>query len=325
MKKLLLGTVLSIIITTSAYCQDEASKVKVLFNIADSLNVGRLDTMIVKGVCREIVGFLSDNKYVFAPDKKSFRQLLDIEDKNEWYADVVPGKHNPVMGGIYNLFYELTSEGNCVFSISHTALNTDAVRFDSYSHSINYLSKENGQKLVAYELIEKCFSLSGLDKESLEAVLKTLKEDEAKYSEKLKSDRFAEESKYNSLAFLPPVNQFRSNTSKGTANGIALVAGYGISIGGFIMSTTSYSDNKRKYNNVSVDLTEAEKEREHYKKQMDACRAGQIASGILFIGTYIYGVANALANRDVYQKNTSLTIAPVAYDKGAGIGFVYRF
>lgn len=137
----------------------------------------------------------------------------------------------------------------------------------------------------------------------------------------------AERNKYTAMSFLPPLNQFRSHTPKGRANGIAILSGYGVSIGSFIWCTTSYQANKRKLNSISVDLSESAKAREHYRTQMDICRGGQIASGILFVGTYIYGVANSLANRGVYQKGSDkeLSVVPAAYENGAGIALVYRF
>ncbi len=130
---------------------------------------------------------------------------------------------------------------------------------------------------------------------------------------------------YTLLSFLPPVNQFQSHTSKGTANGIAISTGYAISIGGFIWSTASYNINKRRYDDVSVDLSEADKARAYYNSNMDMCRGGQIASAVLFAGSYIYGVVNALSNRSTYQSNHQITLAPMAYENGGGIALVYVF
>ena len=177
----------------------------------------------------------------------------------------------------------------------------------------NILEDRNIQRLVAYEVFERYFEL----KEGREEKIKLEKYE----SELWKSIN----NKYTALSFLPPVNQLRSHTSKGTKNGVAILAGYGISVSTFIISTNSYNANKRKFDNISVDLTESDKAREHYNGQMDICRGGQIASGILFVGTYIYGVANALANRNTYKKNSNVSFVPVTYDNGAGVALVYNF
>lgn len=177
-------------------------------------------------------------------------------------------------------------------------------------------------ELITYEVAS---SLGLTRADGLKNKLDSLREWERETKKKEQDIMEDKQRKYTALSFLPPVNQFRAHTSKGTANGIAILAGYGVSVGTFIWSTTSYSANKRRLDNVSPDLAEADKAREYYKGQMDICRGGQIASGILFIGTYIYGVANALANRDSYQKKTEVSLAPVAYDNGAGIALVYRF
>ncbi len=179
------------------------------------------------------------------------------------------------------------------------------------------LANRDMRRLVAYELYKRYYD-PNIDAENEYLSLKSIEAD-------LIAKHDGEQRKYTALSFLPPVNQFCAHTSKGTANGIAILAGYGVSVSTFIWSTTSYSANKRRLDNVSSDLAEADKAREYYNGQMDICRGGQIASGILFIGTYIYGVANALANRDAYQKKTEVSLAPVAYDNGAGIALVYRF
>lgn len=168
------------------------------------------------------------------------------------------------------------------------------------------------RELIAYEMFKSYkYQLTGDEWERL----KYLQQKENEYKRH-----------YTTLSFLPPVNQFSSHTSKGTTNGIAIISGYALSIGGFIWSTTSYNVNKRRFDNVSVDLAEAEKARNYYKGKMDLCRGGQIASAVLLTGSYIYGVVNALANRNTYQKKDMKTdFALVAYDNGAGIALVYNF
>jgi hypothetical protein len=175
------------------------------------------------------------------------------------------------------------------------------------------------REFIAYEMFKSYkYQLTGDEWEKLNFLQQ--KESEYKDVEKRSQGH------YTALSFLPPVNQFGSHTSKGTANGIAIISGYALSIGGFIWSTTSYNVNKRRFDNVSVDLAEAEKARNYYKGKMDLCRGGQIASAVLLAGSYIYGVVNALTNRDTYQKKEmKVKFAPVAYDNGAGLALVYNF
>lgn len=185
----------------------------------------------------------------------------------------------------------------------------------------HHLAYPEIRELIAYELFKSYnYPLSGDELVRLNILQR--KENELTDGDK------REQGHYTTLSFLPPVNQFSSHTSKGTTNGIAIMSGYALSIGGFIWSTTAYNANKRRYDNVTVDLAEADKAKAYYQGQMDICKGGQIASVILFAGTYIYGVVNALANRNVYHRvpgDTSMIIAPTAYDNGAGIALVYRF
>lgn len=301
---------------------------KIRFIIDESIDYSHFDAKIINGVFREMMEYLCKNGYVLDPNGREFSELLNVEEKDEFYADENPDKHTPVKGGIYTLGYEETSGGEYLFELAHTSKASNKTYNKSEEYPYDWLKKTKAQKLVAHDLIYKSFGLTDDGKRVLETLQREYKQylddiDQAK----AKQDSLAkkEERAYTARCFLPPVNQFRAHTSKGTANGIAILAGYGISVGTFIWSTTSYSANKRRLDNVSPDLAEADKAREYYKGQMDICRGGQIASGILFIGTYIYGVANALANRDSYQKKTEVSLAPVAYDNGAGIALVYRF
>lgn len=218
------------------------------------------------------------------------------------------------------IWLSIVEEGDS-YKVSHSRTDVDKPYDTSVGEEIikkkYLLADRDMRRLVAYELFRRYYDPK-IDVENEYISLKSIEAD-------LIARHDGDQRKYMVLSFLPPVNQFRAHTSKGTANGIAILTGYGVSVGTFILSTTSYSANKRRLDNVSPDLAEADKARDYYKGKMDLCRGGQIASGILFIGTYIYGVANAFANRDSYQKKTDLSLAPVAYDNGAGIALVYRF
>lgn len=183
-------------------------------------------------------------------------------------------------------------------------------------------NKKECTELVTYEVAN---ALGLLGTSELKDTLDSLIRWKTETIQKAQSATDSEKRKYTALSFLPPVNQFRSHTSKGTANGAIILTGYGVSVGAFIWSTTAYAANKRKLENISVDISEADKAKEYYKGQMDISRGGQIASGILFAASYIYGVANALANRDSYQKKISIAISPAVLDNGAGIALVYKF
>ena len=184
------------------------------------------------------------------------------------------------------------------------------------------ISKPEIRRLVAFEIFDRTFT-SELSEDG-KRVFNSLKQYEADLNKGIVDKQI----QYTLLSLLPPVNQFRSQTQKGKANGIAILAGYGASIGGFLISTAWYNDNKRKLGNVTVDLAEAEKAREYYRRNMRLCQAGQVASGILFVGSYVYGVANALSNRSIYlgaPKDSGMKIAPTAYRNGAGLELVYQF
>lgn len=328
MKRVFLA-LFAVVFTAPVFAQNTTDSIKVQFSISDSLDYSLLDSRIIKHVYRIIVDYINDKGYVQDPDDHEFNQILKLESKDEFFANLKPSTHNPVKGGIYNLKFEITSEQRCLFIMTHlTKQGGDKIENNTDSYSIDWLQNEQAQKLVAYELIEKCFGST----EAVRTTLNELRNVKKEYEESIESAKREQEDlinkenkKYTALSFLPPVNQLRSHTTKGTINGVAILAGYGISISSFIISTNSYNANKRKFDNISVDLTESNKAREHYKGQMDICRGGQIASGILFVGTYIYGVANALANRNTYKKNSNVSFVPVTYDNGAGVALVYNF
>ena len=213
----------------------------------------------------------------------------------------------------YKYQFWITEDNGLFYIWSHRIGKTKADFKEERSISKpEYLLRDfvEERELIAYEMFKTYYSLT---------------EDESKRLSDLQQKEKKRISHYTLMSFLPPVNQFQSHTSKGTANGIAIVSGYAISIGGFIWSTASYNINKRRYDAVSVDLSEADKARAYYKGNMDLCRGGQIASVVLFAGTYIYGVVNALSNRSNYQGNRQITLAPIAYDNGGGIALVYGF
>ena len=294
------------------------SQTKVEFDIAETLSFGELDLSVVRGVYSVIADYFFENDFVLAANEYTFRQLLDIEKKNQIFSRILPAEHTPIQGGIYSLIYEKNAEGKYRFVLSHVNMAGDEdKRSNSNSHPLLFLRKEDGQKLVAYEIITKFFGLT----EQTQKILETLRDSEDDFLKRV-------ELNYTALSFLPPINQFRSGTRQGKTNGWAILTGYTVSIIGFGVSTHYYNENKRNFEGVTVDLSEAEKARNYYKSKMELYCGGQIASGILFFGTYIYGVANALAKRDTYSgvsKNTSMKIAPVAYDNGAGIALVYSF
>ena len=194
------------------------------------------------------------------------------------------------------------------------------------NHAIPWkIMTRNPIKATELLTFEVAAELDMITSDAMKSTLKSLRKWESDIARAEQQTYETERRRYTLTSFVPPLNQFRSHTSKGTANGIAILGGYGVSVGTFIWSSVSYNENRRKLDNISIDLTEAEKAREHYRNQIDICRSGQIASGILFIGTYIYGVANSLANRDHYQSKNDVTIAPTAYENGAGIALVYKF
>ena len=146
---------LSIILTVPGW-----SQTKVQLDIAESFSYGNLKPSIIKGVYRELADYLLDNNYILAANDHTLKQLMDLEWKNQKFSKILPAEHNPVKGGIYNLYYELTSEGNYEFLLSHANMAADVSLYRSNPQSLSWLQLEDGQKLVAYELVKKCFGLS---------------------------------------------------------------------------------------------------------------------------------------------------------------------
>lgn len=303
------------------------------FSISDSLNYQQLkiNKNIVERVFHTITESLIQNGIILEPDSEQKKILIAQNGRNFRFSGII-SKYSPITGGVYTLYCNVTSEENYYFRISHTSSTSTLDKsWSSEPYSIDWLEKEDAQELIALEMLANWDGV-GLN-DSQERRQKELLGKKAQFEHEMEQQREEqrrlekkEREKYTALSFLPPVNQFRSKTSKGTANGIAIVSGYTVSIGGFIWSTVAFNGYKRSYDNVSVDLTEADKARKYYKDKMDFCRGGQIASGILFIGSYVYGVVNALTNRDTYQSCcTNVSFAPIAYDNGAGIALVYKF
>lgn len=331
MKKIIL-VISAIFLYNSVFSQvkDTAS---FQFSISDSLNYQQLkiNKNIVEHIFNTITESLINNGFILEPDSEQSKKLYAQNNRNEAFTGDIP-QYSPITGGVYTFYCNVTSEENYYFRIGH-ATNTRAFdkSWSSEPCSIDWLEKEDAQELIALEMLANWDGV-GLN-DSQERRQKELLGKKAQFEHEMEQQREEqkhlekkEREKYTALSFLPPVNQFRSKTSKGTANGIAIVSGYTVSIGGFIWSTVAFNGYKRSYDNVSVDLTEADKARKYYKDKMDLCRGGQIASGILFIGSYVYGVVNALTNRDTYQScYTNVSFAPIAYDNGAGIALVYKF
>lgn len=331
MKKIIL-IISAIFLSTSVFSQGKDTAA-FQFSISDSLNYQQLKISknIVEHIFNTITESLINNGFILEPDSEQSKKLYAQNNRNEAFTGDIP-QYSPITGGVYTFYCNETSEGNYKFRISH-ATNTRALdkSWSSESYSIDWLEKEDAQELIALEM------LAGWDEVGLNDSQKNrqteLVDKKAQFELEMEQQREEqrrlekkEREKYTALSFLPPVNQFRSKTSKGTANGIAIVSGYTVSIGGFIWSTIAFNGYKRSFDNISVDLTEADKARKYYKDKMDLCRGGQIASGILFIGSYVYGVVNALTNRDMYQpQRTDITFAPVSYSNGAGIALVYKF
>ena len=175
-------------------------------------------------------------------------------------------------------------------------------------------------RLVAYEIFDRYFVLS----EEGEREKRSLEDKETDLTARHEKAVGSAAANYTLLSFVPAVNQFRSHTPKGTANGIAVIAGMGLSTGAFIISTSKKAEYRRKIDGVTVDLTEAEKEREFLRGKAKSWGNVQLASAIVFAGSYIYGVLDALViNKSTYQK--SISLSPVAYEGGAGVSLVYRF
>lgn len=284
------------------------------------------DSGVYKNVRGTFHNILSGNGFEIVPDSTASRIAHNYRKSNA----IRTGTTQTVQKKTATLYYLTIDRNNDNLQLSVSVIDNE-LRNETHnkrsSIAWDFFSKHTSEcaELLSYRVAE---SIGLVNTREQKATLDSLNRWEAETKKREQDFRDAEAKKYIALSFLPPVNQFSSGTSKGTANGIAITSGYAISIGGFIWSSTVYSANKRRYENVSVDLSEADKARAYYKGQMDICSGVQIASAILFASTYVYGVANALANREVYSgisKDTSMKIAPVAYDNGAGIALVYRF
>lgn len=344
MKRVFLA-LFAVVVTAPVFAQNTTDSIKVQFSISDSLDYSLLDSRIIKHVYRIIVDYINDKGYVQDPDDHEFNQILKLESKDEFFANLKPSTHNPVKGGIYNLKFEITSEQRCLFIMTHlTKQGGDKIENNTDSYSIDWLQKEQAQKLVAYELIEECFGPT----EAVSKILNELREAKEEYEvdlerkkrekeeklererkkqedslERARKEQIREDKIYTALSFLPPFNQCRFNDKKTCKN---ILAGYGLSIITYGISTYYYNSFKSDYdNNKHVDLEETNKALKSAEDGMRICRTGQIASGILFLGTYFYGVYTSLHNRNTYQKSQNLTLVPAAYDNGAGVALVYRF
>ncbi len=339
MKKIL-TVLIFVLFTFQVWAQNQKDTLKVQFDVILPGQESIIDPPIVGGVFSYIIDYLVKFGYLLGPDERTLDKILSISEKNEDFAFTRPTKQSAI-DGLFVLLAEETTENGVRFRLTHTNLKGESLPYHTDTYSMDVAKSDIAQKHAACSLIGQCLRTKELDAE-LSDLNGRLVELQDQINKELEARRAAEEEelrakmakekeeqrKYTLRSFLPPVNQFSSPTSSGTVNGIAIVSGYVLSIGGFIWCTASYNNNRRRYDNVSIDLTEADKARAYYKGQMDICRGGQIASAILFAGTYIYGVANALANRDAFRgitKDTSMKIAPVAYDNGAGIALVYKF
>lgn len=176
--------------------------------------------------------------------------------------------------------------------------------------------RDEMRELTAYEIYQTYFSQIPVNMSDRFKYLKDVEK-------KIVMDANKNDKSYTALSFLPPFNQCRFNDKKTCKN---ILEGYGLSIITYGISTYYYNSFKSDYdNNKHVDLEETNKALKTAEDGMRICRTGQIASGILFLGTYFYGVYTSLHNRNTYQKSQNLTLVPAAYDNGAGVALVYRF
>lgn len=281
------------------------------------------DAKMHKNVRSTFHKVLESKGYEVAPDSTASQMAAEYRKSN-----AIRFGTNQVNGTPTNLLYIFSVDRyNEYIQLSVIVIDIERRKETQNTHSDISLKTMSNNPIKATELLtfEVAAELNLITSDTMKSTLKSLRKWESDIARAEQQTYETEQRRYTLTSFVPPLNQFRSHTSKGTANGIAILGGYGVSVGTFIWSTVSYNENRRKLDNISIDLTEAEKAREHYRNQMDICRGGQIASGILFIGTYIYGVANSLANRDHYQNKRDVTIAPTAYENGAGIALVYKF
>lgn len=282
-----------------------------------------LDATVHKNIRGTFLNILKANGYKVEADSLAEKIAHELKKQN----DIKTGTKqiSPKVTTVFYVFSTNHIDNSLQLSVSVIGVGEENYQEEiqnekSYIPFSLFIDNQiNSTDLLTYEVAN---ALGLLDNY---AVGRKMLEDLARWKSETDNITDSEKKKYTALSFLPPVNQFRSHTSKGTANGIAILTGYGVSVGTFIWSTTAYAANKRKLENISVDLSEADKAKDYYKGQMDICRGGQIASSILFLGSYIFGVANALTNRDSYQKKTNFAISPAALENGAGIALLYNF
>lgn len=282
-----------------------------------------LDATVHKNIRGTFLNILKANGYEVEADSLAEKIAHELKKQN----DIKTGTKqiSPKVTTVFYVFSTNHIDNSLQLSVSVIGVGEENYQEEiqnekSYIPFSLFIDNQiNSTDLLTYEVAN---ALGLLDNY---AVGRKMLEDLARWKSETDYITDSEKKKYTALSFLPPVNQFRSHTSKGTANGIAILTGYGVSVGTFIWSTTAYAANKRKLENISVDLSEADKAKDYYKGQMDICRGGQIASSILFLGSYIFGVANALTNRDSYQKKTNFAISPAALENGAGIALLYNF
>lgn len=283
------------------------------------------DNILFKDIRVHFLNILVSNGFEVAPDSIASRMASEYRKSNWLRIEPVQNLQKKPVKILYKL--SLDKYGSTLkLLVSEIDIEGRFEPKSGQSNISDWLLDKNqshATKLLTYEMAS---SLGLISTGILQSELDKLRGWKDKMEKNEQETSASINRQYAVLSFLPPVNQFRSHTLSGRNNGIAILAGYGISVGSFIGSTVSYKANKRKYENSSIGLTEDEKAKELYKKQMDLCRGGQIASSALLVGSYIYGVVNAFANKDNYQNNPNMAIAPTAYDYGgAGLALVIKF
>ena len=282
------------------------------------------DNILFKDIRVHFLNILVSNGFEVAPDSTAARMASEYSRSNWVRTGADQNLQKKPVKILYKLY--LDKYGSTLkLSVSEINIKERSEKSGQSNISDWLLDKNQSHatKLLTYEMAS---SLGLISTGILQSELDKLRGWKDKMEKNEQETSASINRQYAVLSFLPPVNQFRSHTLSGRNNGIAILAGYGISVGSFIGSTVSYKANKRKFENSSLGLTEDEKAKELYKKQMDLCRGGQIASSALLVGSYIYGVVNAFANKDNYQNNPNMAIAPIAYDYGgAGLALVIKF
>lgn len=258
------------------------------------------------------------NGYALASVELEDRVWANMLEEQNFIDANVRGKNGEPIDYIFSISLEYYANDYKFYSKRIGTINTDYRQSVPIVKNRKIIDEQDIRYLIALEIVDNYDKLSATNQTLL---VKLHDKEQEMIDSWRRIDR-----RYEVLSFLPPVNQLRSHTSKGRRNGIAILTGYSISVGTFIGSTISYNANKRKLDNVSIGLAEANKAKELYNRNMDICRGCQIASAALFVGSYIYGVANAFANKSDYQNNLNVTIAPITYDSGgAGLAFVIKF